>query len=150
VSEETDQTPDEKRLAEVRAKRSALAAERDAREQAEAVAKQLAAEERGLRDDEAIAAAVEKHGAVDQKIRLVHTDLGVVIVKRPHHILFRRYQESDNSSAEELEKLVLPNVVYPTRAEVEHLFQELPATLTRCGNAIAVLAGVRVKEVTGK
>lgn len=142
------QSPEERELAEVRARRAALAAEREQRAASRLVADQLEAEKRGLRDEEAIEKAEAEHDP--KKIAVVHSDVGVVIVKRPNHVLFKRFQDSGEVTSEECDKLVRPCLVYPDKASWDRMLEEQPALLLRCANAVATLAGVRAKELTGK
>jgi hypothetical protein len=148
--EAKEMTPAEKRLAEIKAARAKLAAAKIERDNEELFLAQIEAEERGLADDKAIAEAEEKYGPIGKKIAVVPTDLGAVIVKKPHHVLFKRFQDSQEATHEEFEKLIRPCVVYPDRARFDTLLEELPASTIRIANACAVLAGVKMKEATGK
>jgi hypothetical protein len=147
--------PVQERIKEVRRQRDELRERRAAANEQREAANQLEDEERQLRDEQAIAAAEEQHGEVGRKIAVVQTDLGVVIVKRSHPNLFRRFQEKGTSSDGELklteiDKLVRPALVYPSGAEFDRICDDLPATPLRCANAISILAGVRAKENVGK
>lgn len=140
------------RLDQVRARRAQLDAEEAERAQERSLAEQLEREERDLRDREAIAAAELEHGPLGKKIAAVRTDMGVVIVKRANHVLFRRWQDRGEKSmqTEELEKLVRPCLVHPDVTTFDRILDELPATLLRVADAVSVLAGVRAQEVSGK
>jgi hypothetical protein len=140
----------EARLVAARAKRDEIARGRAAREELATMRAQVEAEERAAKDDAAIAAAEAEHGPIGKKIAVVQTDIGAVIVKRPNHIHFRRFQDAGSTKSGELEKLVRPCLVYPPLSAFEALLEELPATLTRCADAVCGLAGVRAEEVSGK
>jgi hypothetical protein len=144
---EANLTP-EQRLAAIKAERASLAKAREARESAAAVLAEVEREAMALEADKAMAEAEEKYGA--SKIAAVHTDLGVVIVKRPHAALFKRFQDSGEATYLEFEKLVRPCVVYPDTTKLDRILDELPATMARLGSAVAILAGVRMKEAQGK
>lgn len=147
MTEKLDLTPEE-RLAAIKAEREKLAKAREERELAASVASELERESRALEADKAIAEAEEKYGA--SKIAAVHTDLGVIIVRRPHAAIFKRFQDSGEATYEEFDKLVRPSVVYPDKAKFDAILDELPATMGRLGNAVATLAGFRAKEAKGK
>jgi hypothetical protein len=140
----------EQKLSELRAKRAALAEERAKQEAERALVEQIEAEERALRDDEAIAAAEAEHGPVGKRIAVVHTDLGVIIVKRPNPLIFRRFQDKGTTKTEDFDQLVRPCLVYPSKTEFDRILEELPATLIRAANAVCALAGVRHDEISGK
>lgn len=145
----TDLTP-EMKLAQIKSERAALAAAKAKRDSEALVQEQLEHETLALADERAIAAAEEKHGPLGKKLAAVHTDLGVVIVKRPNHLLFRRFQDSGEATYEEFDKLVRPCVVHPELGRFDAILEELPATMARLGNAVAILAGVKLKEAQGK
>lgn len=140
----------EEKLAEVRARRAELEKQRAERDAARALEEQLEAETRALADAEAIAKAEDEHGPVGKRIALVRTDLGVIILKRPNPVLFRRFQDQGKTTHEALDKLVRPSVVYPDGSSFDRILDELPATMTLCANAVCVLAGVRTEEASGK
>jgi hypothetical protein len=135
-------------LAEVRAKRAALAEARRIREEQRAQAEQLVDEVRGLADDEAIEAAENEHGA--KKIAVVKTDMGAIILKRAHPNIFKRFQDKGSMKHEDLERLVRPCLVYPDVAKFDAIMAELPATMLRCADTVSVLAGIRQEDVSAK
>ena len=135
-------------LADLRAQRAALAEARRIREEQRAAAEQLIEEKRGLADDQALEAAEIEHGA--KKIAVVRTDMGAIILKRPHPVIFKRFQDKGSLKHEDLEKLVRPSLVYPDAARFNEIMDELPATLLRCANTVSGLAGVRMEEVAEK
>ncbi len=152
-------TAAEKELAEVREKLNELSARKALRDLEAETASRLERAKRDLRDAEAIAAVEEKYGdaleygsgpAEGRKAAIVRTDLGAVIVKRPHHVLFKKFQDSGEANAEEFDKLVRPCLVHPDGATFDRYLEEQPAILGRVAGAVAVLAGIRMKEMSGK
>lgn len=139
-----------KRLDAARAKLAEIEAVRAAREEEVAPLAQVEALERAATNAAAIAKAEVDHGPVGKKIRIVDTDLGVIIVKRPNHVLFRKFQDEGKFDTITLDKLVRPCVVYPDHARLDSILDELPATLLRLADAVSVLAGVRKEELSGK
>jgi hypothetical protein len=138
------------RLRIAKLERTRLAEGRTARDSQRILLEQLEEEERALRDDQAIEKAECEHGALGKRIAAVHTGLGVVIVKRPHHVLFRRFQDAGKMTSVEFEKLVFPCLVHPDRSAFESYVEQEPAMLLRVANAVATLAGARAEEVSGK
>jgi type II secretory pathway component PulM len=139
-----------KKLEAVRAQRAELESKRNERAAARSVAEQLELEERKLRDLQAITKAEDEHGTLGLKIAAVETPLGVVIVKRPNHVLFKRFQDSGATSTDDVDRIVRPHVVHPSLSEFDRILEELPATLMRCGDAVVRLAGFRAEEVQKK
>lgn len=135
-------------LAELRAKRAAIAERRRARENEEA--QQITEETQALADDEAIERAEIEFGPVGKKIGVVKTALGAIVLRQSHPLKFKRYQDKGSSEYDDLDLLVRPCVLHPTIARFNEIMQELPFTMTRCANMVSVLAGVRVEELKGK
>lgn len=156
---EIDDSAADKELAELRAKRAALLAAKAARDVEEGARAKLEQERRALRDEQALDEAEQKFGpaleygtgaADGRKIARVPTDLGAVIVKRPNHVLFKRFQDSGEANSAEFDKLVRPCLVHPDPATFDRFLEEQPAILVRVAGAVATLAGVRMKELAGK
>lgn len=143
----TTDDPTLAKLAEIRARRAALAEARDKRAQP-TPAEQLAIEQRELATDEALEAAEIEHGR--DSVECVRTDAGNVIVKRPHLATFRRFQDAGKSDAKTLDLLVRPCLVYPDKATFDQLCERLPFMLNLCADAVARLAGVRMEQQQAK
>jgi hypothetical protein len=152
MSEVQEQDPQE-RLAAIKARRKALAEAEAAKASSEATDEAIRKEERALRDDEGRAKARADHG----KDRIA-TITGVnapafdcVVVKRPDPAAFKAFQDKEGFKGEDLEALVSPCVVYPTRAEFDKLITfEQPGVLTRVAEAVCFLAGARKSSELGK
>jgi len=155
----TDERTPAQELAEAREKLAALTARKAVRDADAEALRSLEKVRLALRDEEAIATAEEKHGqaleygsgpAEGRKVAIVRTDLGAVIVKRPNHVLFKRFQDSGEANAEEFDKLVRPCLVHPDGATFDRYVEDQPAILGRVAGAVATLAGIRMKELSGK
>ncbi len=105
-------------------------------------------EERKATDEEAVFTAEGEHGA--KRIRVVETDFGCVIVKRPNPVHYKRFRDRESAKTADLEKLVRPCLVYPDASAFDRMLDEAPATLDRVADAVVHLAGFRAKEVSGK
>lgn len=134
----------------LRAKRAELAAAREAKEAQQALELELVAEQRALRDEQALTDAIDKYGAVDRAIATVETDMGLVIVRRASAIKFRRFQDKEEYSTDDVLSLVRPCLVHPSAPDLDAMLEEQPALITRLGSAVARLAGVRTKELAKK
>lgn len=137
-------------LAEVKAERARLAAERSARDEARTSDDEMERELQGLADDQALAKAELEIGPVGKKLAVCKTPRGSVIVKKPNHVLFRRFQDSGADSTDEFEKLVRPCVVHPSPAAFDALLEEYPAALTAIATQVCALAGAQLKQLGGK
>lgn len=150
LAKDPPDNPEEAELKALRAERAAIAAARRAREAERSTGEQIVAERLALADDQAIDKAEAEHGPIGKRIALVRTDLGTVILKRAHPHIFKRYSDKGSIKSTDLEALVRPSLVYPEVGKFDAILEDLPATLMRCADAIAVLAGVRTEELQGK
>lgn len=140
----------EERKAAALAKKAAADARIASAEAAASAEAEVAALERDAADAEALADATEKHGAVGSHIAVVPTILGCIIVKRPNGAAFRKFQDSAKADSVAFDKLVRPCIVFPSADRVDRIFDEQPATLGRCADAVVQLAGARREELAGK
>ncbi len=136
------------KLAATKAARVAFEKQRAEKAAARELAEELAREELALKNAQAVACAEDEIGV--GKFIALDTDLGVVIVKRCNALIFKKFQDVGKFTTHALEQLVMPCLVYPTADEFDSHLEILPATLTRCADAIATLAGVRAAENAGK
>lgn len=148
-------TPDpkaelEQRLAHAKSERARLAAAREQRAAERELLDQIEDEEKELKNEQALAKAECEHGPIGKKIGAVYTKLGVVIVKKPNHVHFRRFQDQSESTSKEFLQLVRPCVVYPDLTTFDQWLEEQPAILAACGTEACRLAGSKIKEAAGK
>lgn len=147
----------EAQLAELKAERLRLAEEREQTEAAQRLTDEIELERIAIADEKAIAAAVAEHGTLGKRIAALKTPgLGVVIVKRPHHVAFRKWSDTHLGKMDTpvtndaYEDLVRPCIVHPDRAEFDRYVEQQPALLTRAANLVTKLAGMRGTELSGK
>lgn len=158
MSEETNDA-----VAQLLARRAKARAARDAAEkrakgelsEEEKLAREVEAEERAAKDAEATADAVEKHGEIGTEIATVDTDLGVVIVRRPPRVVFRRFEKKAFNKDgefrdEEAEEFIRHVLVHPARSEFDAIVEKLPGTLVRACDAAHDLAIGKRRTVQGK
>lgn len=140
------------RLAELQEQRAALDERREARLKL-TPDEQVAIAERALAADKALDELEQTHGKIGVVIQIVRLDDEkdgrAVILKRPNMTVFRRYQDGKNES-KDVDNLVRPCVIYPSKAEFDLLVQENPFLIVRCGNVCSTLAGVRRDDVAAK
>jgi hypothetical protein len=134
-------------LREIRNKRAALAEARAARDVLTA-AQKLDLEAQALRDEETIERFEAEHGPT--KIKAIRSDAGLVIVKRPHRVVFKRFQDKGSIKTDDVEQLVKSCLVHPTKDAFDQMVDDLPALLHQCADACARLAGVRTEETNAK
>lgn len=123
-----------------RAKRAELAAYR----------RSVEAKEYALRDAPEIAAAEAEHGPIGERIAVIETDLGAIVIKRPEPVVFKRFQDKGSTKTDDLLALVRPCLVYPDAKRFGEILDALPATLSRLADEAVTLAGLRTKEAAGK
>jgi hypothetical protein len=143
-------TENAKSLIELRALHAQL---QDAREEADERAKEnfeTAQLEQAIADEEALAKLIAEHGPLGKKIEAVHTDMGLIVVQRPHTMKFRRFQDRGKFDTDEISQLIRPCVIYPPLPRFDAILEELPATLARVGSAVIALSGHRSKELEKK
>jgi 5'-3' exonuclease len=105
--------------------------------------------EQAIADEEALAKLIAEHGPLGQKIEAIHTDMGLIVVTRPHTLKFRRFQDRGKFDTDEISQLIRPCVIYPALPRFDAILEELPASLARVGSAVIALAGHR-SESLGK
>lgn len=138
------------RLQNARAERARIEAARTQRDAPALLLAEVEAEERALRDEQAIEKAVCEHGPLGGKIERFDTALGVIILKKPNHVLFRRFQDLSTYNHVECEKLVRPCVVHPDLSTFERYITELPAIMIPLANLACALSGMKVGAAAGK
>lgn len=130
----TEQLTDmQKRRAELEAARAAKLEERRARDEAEA-------EARAVADLETIEQAEAEHGEIGKMLADIRTPLGVVIIKKPRHAAWRRWQDSKQKN-EDADQLVSACVVHPDLVTFRQWVADYPAIMVAAGNLVVRLAG---------
>ena len=117
-------------LAEALARKDAAEARRAAR-RAETPEAALARAKLEADDAEAIAAAEEQHGNLGDGIATVSTPMGVVIVKRPHHVVWKKIEnEADSRNKqrqyEAVSSCIRSCLVHPARQQYEAIEEKYP------------------------
>lgn len=144
-----EEDPRVAQLRELRSRRKALEEAREAKQEQYELDRELEAEARAIKDEEKLAALVEEHGAIGVELEPVHTDFGMVIVRRCGALRYRRFQDEDKNDVSSMTAFVLPCVLHPSRDEVEKWLDRQPAILIRIGQAIGRMAGMRA-DLTAK
>jgi hypothetical protein len=134
-------TPLQKRLAEAKAKLAAVAAEDQAFDEAVKAEREPDDIEQKAADIAAWTDAKKKHGF--RRVALIETEMGAIIVKAPHEVSYKEWQDSELKGTISLEKLALPCVIYPAQARLDKILSDYPATTGRLADAVVALAGFR-------
>lgn len=135
-------------LAKLKAALAAVQADSTARDADTALDEELADAARALADAKAIA---EAERALGKKCLATYdTPRGVVIVKRPNHLLFRKFMDAGEMTVAVCEELIRPCLVHPSRDVFDSYSEEYPAIIIPVANRIAQLAGSRSKDQLGK
>jgi hypothetical protein len=118
---------------------------------------QDAAAER-LREVKLKAARVEAQPAIESArseygedgIAIFETHLGIVIVRRPKHHIYRRFLDAKSINTNATEQLVSACRVYPDRPTFDRVLEEAPHTLMLFADRIVDLCKRNAKEATKK
>ncbi len=140
----------QERVDKARAAREELSRVNAERDKIARLTAEAEAEERALKEEQVLDELVAVHGALDRQLARVQTTEGMIVVKKPNHLLFKRYQDKGTTDTVALEQLVRPCLVYPSKAHFDALLEEVPAALMRCANAVCKLAGFGRDEISGK
>jgi hypothetical protein len=138
------------RLAAAKAAKAEFDRRREARDAARAAEAEVAKAEREVVEAAAIEAAECEHGPVGEKIAIVETIYGIVIVKRPHPVTYRKFQDEGKANVAAFTKFVDQCRVYPDQDALDKLLDAQPGKLVDCANAAAALAGMHAAEQSKK
>jgi hypothetical protein len=136
------------RLTNARAELESIEQRRAARAAEEAKRNRVEAVEREIENAKAIADAEETLGI--GKFATVNTPLGVVIVKRPQHMHYRKFIGLKEIGPDDAEKLARSCLVYPSRAAFERIGEEYPAIPMLVAGAVLDLAAGKQAELAAK
>lgn len=142
-------TPAQMQLAELRARRAQVEDEIQAR-LTPSESDELAAEMRGIEDAEAVAKALAAGEKMGRTIEVLKTSIGWVIVKRCTAMKYRKFQDAGKFDSEDFEKLVRPQVIHPSLDVFDRMLIEQPMLVFVLGNALGRLAGIRKEDVEKK
>lgn len=151
----------EAKLREARERRARRLEAREAGSELEAKRAEIAALEAEERVEEAIAKAEAdglRRGRTLAVVALTYPDgtpMGMVLVKRPNPMHWSKFEnrivDAKGIKNDEIrDELWQKCLVWPSLPEVERYLEEQPYTRQRLTDAIAVLAGFRKEEVSGK
>lgn len=143
-----NESPEARALREAKATLAAARAARDVARAPARVKVELERLERQIRDEAALAAAQDEHG--EENVRAVTSESGLVIVKRDHHLKFKQFMDKGKFTTAVLEEQIARCLVHPTPDELDAYIEKEPFLLQSVSGAIAVLAGARSDEFTGK
>lgn len=145
------------KLSEMKAELAALDAQKRERESA----REQAEEERKLRDEirarklelarlDAIERAEEELGELDVDFCVVETFEDVVVVKKPHPAVYKKWRDKGRYKSADLYELIKPCIHSPSASEFHALAEKYPGLLDELADNVMRLAHGRAKEVAGK
>ncbi len=146
---------EKQRIAELKAKRSALAAQRAPREELEALKAQALTEELGLRDEELIESVGVPLGVRGIDWELVSCVHGAVILSKPAHVVYRQFvdlpegQRTQTQVDKLVEKCLEPKGGESAKAYAR-ITEKAPGFTTDVGNVVVRLGKAKWGETEGK
>jgi hypothetical protein len=146
----TSPTPDDvlnQQLEDIREQRAKLREEIAARAEPSA-AEELQRETQALAAEQALDEAQRKHGA--KQVRLVQAGDMPVVVRRPHWVAFRKFQDQQEFTYEGTEELVLGCLLHPDRRTFSKHLEQQSGVLAKVASACVELAGFRIDDVKKK
>lgn len=133
---------------EIQAEIERIEAERAAKRATALESVKRAEAERKLADLKALSAAEDELGV--GKFAHVETPMGVVIVKRPNHMHFRKFIGSKDIGPDEAERLVHTCLVHPNKAVFAQIAEEYPAIPMQLASKCVELASGKQADLLGK
>jgi hypothetical protein len=142
------ESPEAMAVKELKAKLLAQRAAREAATAPQRAKSELERLEQQIKDEAALAVAQDKYGA--DRVKAVTSESGLVIVQSDHHLKFKQFMDRGNFKVAALEEQIARCLVYPTADELDAYIEKEPFLLQSVSGAIAVLAGAKSDEFTGK
>jgi hypothetical protein len=133
---------------DLKAKLARLREERRKREEAEDHANEPERLALEIRNEEALAEAVRSIGPVGKAIGTVKTRLGIIIVKKPNHMLVRRFRDKGETDSKAWEDLIRPCLVHPSAEEFDRILEDQNVVLAAVGTMVLRLGGL--DDLSGK
>lgn len=152
----------ERQLAEIKEQRARVHKSRADRIEASSLKARIEAEQLALEIETAVAELELEHGELGKKLMRVdarHPDgtiVGAIVVKAPQPQIYRRFRNTIGDlkgvkKDEALEQLFRPSIVWPKDSRrVDAMLEQFPRLADQLGDAVALLAGAREEEATGK
>lgn len=140
----------QERLERARVDRSALEEAEIKRKRVEKLRADVEAEERSLANEKKLAELEQQHGPAGKAIKAVYLDAIMIVVKKPNHLHVKRFMDKEETKTEDLDLLVRPCLLYPSKAEFDALVEENAALLVKAANAVSYLAGFRKEDLSKK
>jgi len=146
--EMTEQEKLEAAIADAKAKREEARAAREAARAPDRLREELDIVNRQAEMDEVYDGLETEHGV--KEVRRVDTeDGGMLVVKRPAPVAFKRFQQS-KAAVDDCDAFVRTCLVYPSKEAYNGLTSKYPAKIVEAANVASELAGIRRKEASGK
>lgn len=138
------------RLKAAKAKKAEIEARRAAKAAEDAALAAVEAAEREAKEAEIIESAESEIGPIGEKIALVRTQAGLIVVKRCHPAAFKRFQDQGQFKTANLMQLINGAVVHPAPEAFSALLDEYPGILAAVADAVLRLAGAAAQVQSEK
>lgn len=143
-----EETPEQKRVRELKAQLAAQRAARDAAKAPERAKNAVERLEQQIKDEAGLAKAQDAHG--EANVMAVESASGLVVVKRDNHLQFKRYMDRGKFGTKENEELIARCLVYPSADALDGYIEKEPFLIQALAGAIGKLAGASADEFVGK
>lgn len=148
--------PVDAQAAKLRALKTAIDEQRKKREQVEEARRkafeiedaerELEAATRQAEEEEVILETEQKHGREGKGFARVNAVGGMILLRKPNHLRWRRFVDSGKTDSATVQKVTEEHLLYPDPQRFSAMVEEHVDTLRICGNALARLHGTRAKE----
>lgn len=138
-----------KELAEAQAKRDEARDRRELRKTPQQLRAEIAAAQREADEIDKLTELEAQYGEADKEIRRIESLHGMIVVKRPAEMAYRKFADMEKMTTSAAKEIALHSLVYPDKKVFNEWASEEPAIIARAANAACWLAGNR-KELDEK
>lgn len=149
TQEQTELEALRKELAAAELSLSAARERRDARKGPAQLRLEIEQAKRAAQDLDTLAELEAKHGSVDKDIKPLETLHGMIVVKRPQEMAYRKFADLEKPTTSAAKEIALHSLVHPDKSTFNEWAADEPAIIARAANAACWLAGNR-KELDEK
>lgn len=139
-----------KELAEIEAKKSELEAQRAQRAAEAEMREKIRVARLEAETAELIMKYEDELGDLDRAFKIVVSDGGAIVVKRPHPASYNRFRDRGEYKSRTVDELARQCIVHPSAEKVTEILNTYPGILDHLADAIHELAGGRARALAGK
>ncbi len=138
------------RLADIKRQRDEMQQRKAVRDESQRLQREIEQESIKLKNDQVLECLESEHGALGEKIAAVFGPRGVVVVRKPNTILFRKWVDEGKTTTAASIAFVRTCVLSPDQATFDEWLEERPGMLASLLHSCLMLAGFNAEEVAGK